>query len=100
MVQLIVEKLFKFIFRLSVTKTNISRPKAAGFFDNNDIPATPASPTPTIEDTASPSQDVDDRFKTLQIQNKGGYVILIILIKLRAISQSLLFKKFNDYELS
>lgn len=69
------------ILRLSVTKTTISKTKAASFFDNSDIPpVTPASPTPTIDDTASPSQDVDDRFKTLQIQNRAGYVVYIKFI--------------------
>ena len=47
------------------TKTN-------AFYDNNNTAEMQTSPTAAIEDTStSPSHDIDNRLKTLQIQSRS-----------------------------
>lgn len=60
-------------FRLPVTKVVITRgPRTNTFYENNDAAQVQTSPAATIEDTStSPSQDIDNRLKTLQIQSRS-----------------------------
>jgi hypothetical protein len=46
-------------------------PRANIFYENNDIGQMQTSPSAVIEDmSTSPSQDIDNRLKTLQIQSR------------------------------
>lgn len=59
-------------FRLPVTKVTITRGPRNAFYENNDTAQIQVSPSATIEDTStSPSQDIDNRLKTLQIQSRS-----------------------------
>lgn len=60
-------------FRLPVTKVVITRgPRTNAFYENNDTAQMQTSPSAIIEDTStSPSQDIDNRLKTLQIQSRS-----------------------------
>ena len=61
-----------FIFRLPVTKVVIRGAKTNAFYDNNNTAEMQTSPTAAIEDTStSPSHDIDNRLKTLQIQSRS-----------------------------
>ena len=66
---------FLLIFRLSVSKTTIQRNfKAANYFDTNDLHGNENenSPPPSIDDSQSnPSQEIDNRLKSLQIQSRS-----------------------------
>lgn len=61
-------------FRLAVNKVSITRGSraAAGFYESNDNTQMQASPSAIIEDAStSPSQDIDNKLKTLQIQSRS-----------------------------
>lgn len=59
-------------FRLPVNKVVITRgPRMNTFYENNDAAQIQTSPSAIIEDTStSPSQDIDNKLKTLQIQSR------------------------------
>ncbi|OAD58654.1 Cohesin subunit SA-1 [Eufriesea mexicana] len=59
--------------QLAVNKISITRgSRAAGFYENNDTTQMQISPTTIIEDAStSPSQDIDNKLKTLQIQSRS-----------------------------
>lgn len=47
-------------------------PRTNPFYENNDSAQMQTSPSAIIEDTStSPSQDIDNRLKTLQIQSRS-----------------------------
>lgn len=56
--------------QLPVTKVSITRgPKSNAYYENMDLGLIQTSPTSMAEDgSTSPSQDIDTRLKTLQIQ--------------------------------
>lgn len=60
-------------FRLTVNKISITRgSRAAGFYETNETTQMQSSPTTIIEDAStSPSQDIDNKLKTLQIQSRS-----------------------------
>ncbi|CAD1468201.1 unnamed protein product, partial [Heterotrigona itama] len=60
-------------FRLAVNKISITRgSRAAGFYETNETTQMQTSPTAIIEDAStSPSQDIDNKLKTLQIQSRS-----------------------------
>lgn len=60
-------------FRLAVNKVSITRgSRAAGFYETSDTTQMQTSPTAIIEDAStSPSQDIDNKLKTLQIQSRS-----------------------------
>lgn len=46
-------------------------PRVNTFYESNDAAQMQTSPSATIEDTStSPSQDIDSKLKTLQIQSR------------------------------
>ncbi|THK32919.1 cohesin subunit SA-1 isoform X1 [Diachasma alloeum] len=46
------------------------RPRASNFFDNGDAQGIPHSPGHMADDSQSPPQDIDNRFKAMQIQGR------------------------------
>lgn len=59
--------------QLTVNKVSITRgSRAAGFYETNETTQMQTSPTTIIEDAStSPSQDIDNKLKTLQIQSRS-----------------------------
>jgi len=50
----------------------ITRGPRTNFYENNDAAQIQTSPSAGIEDTStSPSQDIDNKLKTLQIQSRS-----------------------------
>lgn len=59
-------------FRVPVNKVVITRGSRANAFYENDAGQVQTSPSAMIEDTStSPSHDIDNRLKTLQIQSRS-----------------------------
>lgn len=59
-------------FRLPVNKVVITRGPRTNTFYENDAAQIQTSPSAIIEDTStSPSHDIDNRLKTLQIQSRS-----------------------------
>lgn len=60
-------------FRLAVNKVSITRgSRATGIYETNEATQMQTSPSAIIEDAStSPSQDIDNKLKTLQIQSRS-----------------------------
>lgn len=69
---LILFKIYLYSFRLPVTKISITRgPKSNTYYESTESGLIQTSPASMAEDVStSPSQDIDTRLKTLQIQSR------------------------------
>ena len=64
---------WEFCHRLPVTKVTFPRgSRAPAFYESSDITLTPGSPVPAIDESnsRSPSQDMDNRLKSLHIAGR------------------------------